>query len=290
MEISNKRYHIDYSFFEAPLMCGAINVYQISDVACNFGFEVGDHSQICHEITYVASGEGVFTCNGERFRLGEGNLFLVRQGDMHNIYSSKHDPLRYLCIGFTFNRAHGDFAKYEALANFYEQVGPCVARDLYDSYHLLSAAISEISSLRELGEEMFGAFVRQTLISTYRSFVGKKRVDHREFLPQNSINPLIYEMTRYIDENPDKPLGEMGSALGYSYSYLSRLFSAHMGSTLRQYYDRRRFERAVELLGESYSLAVIAEKLGFADAPTFCKAFKKYYNVSPGEYRKRQKI
>ncbi len=289
MQHSGKRYHINYSFFDAPIMCGAVNVYQICDVACRGGNEVANHYQHCHEISLVAAGEGVFTRNEEHYRLREGSLFVVSQGDMHSIYSSRHDPLRYLCIAFTFNRAHGDFAKYEQLASFYENTEQSVAQDLYDSYHLLSGAIGEISSLKELGEEMFGAFVRQILISTYRSFAGEKRVNLREFIPHNNVNPLIYEMTRYIDENPDKPLGAMGDALGYNYSYLSRLFSTNMGSTLRQYYDRRRFERAEQLLEEAHPLSVIAEKLGFADTPTFCKAFKKYFKCSPGEYRKERK-
>ena len=74
---------------------------------------------------------------------------------------------------------------------------------------------------------------------------------------------------------------------GYSYSYLSRLFSSTMGSTLRQYYNQRRFEKAVELLREPRTLADIAEQLGFADTANFCRAFKKQYKISPGEYRRR---
>ena len=81
----------------------------------------------------------------------------------------------------------------------------------------------------------------------------------------------------------------MGQTLGYSYSYLSRLFSSTMGSTLRQYYNQRRFEKAVELLREPRTLADISEQLGFADTANFCRAFKKQYKISPGEYRRRNR-
>ena len=66
----------------------------------------------------------------------------------------------------------------------------------------------------------------------------------------------------------------------------SVIFAA-MGTTPKQYYDRQRFERAVQMLQEGKRLSRIAEKLGFADAATFCKAFKRFYNVSPGQYRSK---
>jgi len=100
---------------------------------------------------------------------------------------------------------------------------------------------------------------------------------------------LVYEMMRYIDDHVTDmgALSDMAEKLGYNYSYLSRLFSAAMGTTPKQYYDRQRFERAVQMLQEGKRLSRIAEKLGFADAATFCKAFKRFYNVSPGQYRSK---
>ena len=290
MEQGKKRYHVDYDFMCAPLTAGALNIYQICDLACSYDYEVKPHRQICHEISYVAEGQGVFERNGAVYPMMPGQLFLVKNGDMHNIYSSKTAPLRYLCIGFTFNRRHEDFKKYEQPAAFFDRLPATVAPDLYNMYELLSAAIGEISAPQALSEEMLEALVRQIIIGTYRSFQGKKRSRYTEGLPRTTINPLIYEMIRYMDENLSSPgkLGQMEQALGYSYSYLSRLFSATMGSTLRQYYNRRRFEKAAELLKEPLSLAHIAEKLGYADTPTFCKAFKRYCKVSPGEYRRTQ--
>ncbi|MBQ6946822.1 MAG: AraC family ligand binding domain-containing protein, partial [Clostridia bacterium] len=120
MANGNKRYQIIHDFLTAPLMMGVANVYQICDLACGPDYTVPDHRQICHEITYVVEGEGEFTRDMQRYRIGKGNLFLVRQGEMHAIRSSRHHPLRYLCMGFTFNRNHSDFERFEPLVNFYE--------------------------------------------------------------------------------------------------------------------------------------------------------------------------
>ncbi len=289
MSNGNKRYQIIHDFLTTPLMLGMVNVYQICDLACGPDYAVADHRQICHEITYVAEGEGTFLRNGQSYRLSKGDLFLVRRDEMHAIRSSRHHPLRYLCMGFTFNRNHGDFSRLEPLVNFYETFTQPVAKDRHGMYDIFAAAVGEINAPGEMSGEIFEAMVRRLLIHTYRCYRGDQAPRRPEPATGRNTNPLIYEMTRYMDHNLSTPdcLGQMGSALGYSYSYLSRLFSQTMGSTLRQYYNQRRFEQAARLLEQPYTLSVIAEMLGFADAPTFCKAFKRYYKLSPGQYRKR---
>ncbi len=284
-----KRYHVNMGFFNSPLMLEVVNVYQISDLACSYDYEVPDHRQICHEISCVTEGEGVFRRNGKEYSLSPGMLFLVRKEDIHYIRSSKTNPLRYLCLGFTFNRNHPSFEQYEKPASFFDQLAQPVAKDLYNVHELLSAAISELTYAGELSTGMLFTYVLQAIITTYRSFQKEPPRRHTDLICYDRTNPLIYEMIRYIDENvtTEKGLGEMGRHLGYSYSYLSHLFSSTMGTTLRQYYAQRRFEKAAQLLKEGYSLARLAEKMGFADTASFCKAFKKHYKTSPGEYRRR---
>jgi|SRR5690554_418108 len=51
--------------------------------------------------------------------------------------------------------------------------------------------------------------------------------------------------------------------------------------------DRVRHQRACELLSQpSFSFAMIAEQLGFADVANFYHAFRRWEGCAPGEYRK----
>ena len=50
---------------------GDILVYQIGEMRCVNGYSVPEHSQWCHEISYVIGGEGVFTTNNSSERLVE---------------------------------------------------------------------------------------------------------------------------------------------------------------------------------------------------------------------------
>lgn len=289
VSMEKKRYHVDMAFMPSPLMLNVLNVYQISDLACSYDYEVASHRQWCYEISYVVAGEGVFQRNGCDYTVEPGKLFVLGKEDMHYVRSSKVRPLRYISVGFTFNKNHADYAKYAPIAEFFDAVEEPITDDLYNTYELLSAALSEIASPQMLSEEMVGSYLRLVIVNTYRSFHSSGRRRYTDLVKPNNTNPLIYEMIRYIDEHLTSmtALQEMGEALGYSYSYLSRLFSDTMGSTLRQYYTERRFEKARELLREPRPLADIAEKLGFADTANFCRAFKKQYKISPGEYRRK---
>ena len=50
---------------------GDILVYQIGEMRCVNGYSVPEHNQWCHEISYVISGEGVFTTNNSSEHLIE---------------------------------------------------------------------------------------------------------------------------------------------------------------------------------------------------------------------------
>lgn len=287
--MNKKRYHIHITH-KSPLMLNALNVYQISELACSSDYEVLPHRQWCYEIACVVEGNGVFRRNDKDYEVSAGKLFVLSKEDLHSLRSSKSHPLRFTCLGFTFNKNHADYPKYTAIADFFENPAEPVADDLHRTADVLSAALSEAYSSAEQWQEMMYTYLLQVIIGTYRSFHQTSLICHKDLVSADTTNPVIYEMTRYVDQNLTsmKSLQEMAKELGYSYSYLSRLFSATMGSTLREYSTQRRFEKALQLLREPYTLAEIAQQLGFSDAANFSRAFKKQYHLSPGEYRRKQ--
>lgn len=287
MDPKKKRYHVDVTFMYSPLQLGLLDIFQISDLACYSDYECLEHKQLCCEISYIVSGEGIFTRNGKEYKVTPKMLFLVSKNDMHYIRSSKSNPIRYICLGFNFNESHPDYNKFVDICSFFENLKDPIATDLYDIYSPLSLAISEISTPQFLSMELFKTYVIQVIISTYRSFHNQPYIRYSNIVPNSNVNPLVYEITNYIDTNLTKidKLTDISQSLGYSYGYLSKVFSKTMDTTIKGYYTQRRFEKAAEMLNDEFSIAAISEKLNFADVQSFCKAFKQFYNVPPGEYR-----
>jgi mannose-6-phosphate isomerase-like protein (cupin superfamily) len=83
-----------------PMRFGALTLYQIGDLSCTGGYEIGDHVQFCYEISYIAAGKGVFTCDDAVFEVQEGDLVLHRPGQWHNGIADETDPFRYFYIAF----------------------------------------------------------------------------------------------------------------------------------------------------------------------------------------------
>ncbi len=85
-------------------------------------------------------------------------------------------------------------------------------------------------------------------------------------------------------------LAEIADTLGISKNYLSRVFAAETGETLQDYMVRVRVDKAANLLIYSEeSIADIAEYVGFPSSSYFGRAFKRYKNMTPAQYRNKYK-
>jgi two-component system response regulator YesN len=93
----------------------------------------------------------------------------------------------------------------------------------------------------------------------------------------------------YIQNNYAKSflsLDDVASELGYSVSYISAILKRH-DTSFTKYLTQVRMEKAKILLADpANKLVTIANEIGYDDPYYFSHCFKKYYGVSPLEYRK----
>lgn len=96
---------------------------------------------------------------------------------------------------------------------------------------------------------------------------------------------------RHIDAclSQELRITELAERFHFSPSYFSTLFHKHVGMTFTKYLAQKRMERARSLMGnKQLSLHEIAEQCGYSDYFQFNKTFKRYFAVSPGQYRKQR--
>jgi AraC family transcriptional regulator, positive regulator of tynA and feaB len=80
---------------------------------------------------------------------------------------------------------------------------------------------------------------------------------------------------------------EIAGRLGVSVRYVQMMF-AGMATTPSAYIQRRRVQLAGEMLrrhGRRMSITDVAFEVGFADASSFCRAFRRLYRTTPRDYR-----
>jgi AraC-like DNA-binding protein len=92
----------------------------------------------------------------------------------------------------------------------------------------------------------------------------------------------------YIRLNFDRPIttSRVAEHLGYNADYLGRIYRQVYGCTLTEAIQRRRIREGCKyLLDTSMTIEQIACKCGFTDPDYFRRVFKRYMQISPGEYR-----
>ena len=83
-------------------------------------------------------------------------------------------------------------------------------------------------------------------------------------------------------------VNDVADLMGISPEYLSRLFHKETGTTIQEFVNQIRCERAANLLSfSSSSLSEIAEYVHFPSQSYFGKMFRRFYHVTPGVYRKQ---
>lgn len=81
-------------------------------------------------------------------------------------------------------------------------------------------------------------------------------------------------------------MNHLTHALLVNQTYLRSMFKAEMGMTISDYVTKCKMDAAKELLTQGeHRHAHIAEFLGYSDSSYFSKCFKRYFGVSPSDYR-----
>jgi AraC-like DNA-binding protein len=107
------------------------------------------------------------------------------------------------------------------------------------------------------------------------------------------LSRRFQELLAYIEDHLDQALTlkELAKVTCLHPTYLSNLFKSQFNVPLIKYCQRRRIEKARNLLwNTNLSMAEIAEQTGFREVFHFSKLFKSGTGIAPGKYRKMQKM
>ncbi len=106
-------------------------------------------------------------------------------------------------------------------------------------------------------------------------------------------HPATAQAISYIFANYSRMIGvaEISRHIGLSPNTLQRSFREHLGKMPNEFLRDTRMRRAKELLEESeLSLREIAPQIGYSCSMTFYSAFKRIFEITPGEYRRRYRV
>jgi|GEM_PF-1939430 AraC-type DNA-binding domain-containing proteins len=103
-----------------------------------------------------------------------------------------------------------------------------------------------------------------------------------------AIPPQLGLATDFINRNYGKPLSlqDVAGAADVSVSHLHMLFRVHLGESPHQFLIQKRLRAAGHALATgNQSIKAVAAEVGYPNAESFCRAFRKFFGRSASEYR-----
>ncbi|MBQ7363465.1 MAG: helix-turn-helix transcriptional regulator [Clostridia bacterium] len=259
-----------------------IKLYQFSDVHCKTTNEVNPvHNQFCDEITFVTGGEGTVGHNDRQYELRTGDIHLCFKGDNHQPRSSKHSPMKFYCIGFTLDPENPLFPLRERVRERIADGGSAVIGDMSG----LSSAFQTILNIfsqpefDHTSEHIVTSTLNYIISTVFSSLLGTRKEKYQNMSMNDSLVLYIVSFLRNNVFDP-KALGRLSPDTGYSYSYLSHVFSRKMGESLKSFFYTLRMNIASEMLKEK-SVTEVADALGYSSIHSFSKAYKNFHTSSP---------
>ena len=149
----------------------------------------------------------------------------------------------------------------------------------------------ETNGKREGSEMMIARLIDLLFVQLLRAWFRQQPDDEAGWVGALR-DPSIRHALRVIHQFPSDPwtVESLGKAVGMSRSNFSSRFHALVGSSPLKYLTQLRMHLAANVLdGEArVSLAEVASQVGYDTESSFSRAFKRYFGVSPGAFRKQR--
>lgn len=130
------------------------------------------------------------------------------------------------------------------------------------------------------------------LITSYQSATETSPIGTRTYLTESQIC-IAKNVAKQIraDLSSHTSAKKMAADYNTSETSLKNYFREVYGENLSAYRNRLRMEKAAELLQDtSLCVSAIAEQVGYLSQSKFAAAFKKYYEVTPVEFRRKSAL
>lgn len=279
---SDKVFEFSDHPLEGSAVAGDIRIIQIGETCLDNGAFIEEHIQICHEITYIISGEGVLTDDKSSTKCMAGDFHVVSKGTKHGIFADANSRLRFIHFAFDFE---GGIP--QKIDEFYGQCKSVMLHDNGNIRMMLNLLVDEYFNNAEFSNIAKCSLAQMILVLIWRMI----NTPTKPYKPENDkefIGSTVYNIIKYIDGNLSTKLtvSKIAEQFSYSTGYISQLFKSKTGVPLKEYIVAMKMRYAEVLIREGKSsLEEIAEITGYESIQSFSKTFKKYTGHTPGNLR-----
>ncbi len=234
----------------------------------------------CFLFQYTLSGSGTVVIKGKKYTVNEGSGFFLKIPDDDEYYFDEKEnisPWEFIYIKFC-----GD-----GCLPYYDLI-----RDSVGNICKINGNAKSILALNEIYRRASLGLISDSFTGERLTFDFLCKLCSDLLNDENHFSDIVVKAKRII-ENEYMTIGgiyDISQKLGVSQSHLSRVFTSEFKASPIEYLTKVRLQEAVNLLNESgESIESIALRCGFSCGNYFCKVFRRRMNISPHEYRLRNR-
>lgn len=263
-----------------------IHLQQTFDILTG-GFYTGNHSwnknrseiDNCFKIYQLTEGE-VYICDDKQeFRLQKNEFYFINGNKLTRQYCKQSFSTHWLHF------IPKDLIIYQGLLSL-----PLVINLPHEKYKQSIPNIEQFispnfSSYQEYTLEMLRTqnFIQSLIITLFEQYP-MKNLEFSDNIQR--IQPAIHYINKHYTESIH--LEELAAQCCMSPNYFHKIFTQALGTTPSNYISLLRMNTALQLLSSNKCNKEIAFELGFTDDAYFCRVFKRYYGITPGDYKKKR--
>ncbi|MCI8417802.1 MAG: AraC family transcriptional regulator [Lachnospiraceae bacterium] len=252
------------------------------------------------EMVYMYQGKTTHILEGkEQVVLGQGDLLFLNQNVVHEILPASEEDIgiNFLVQPEFFDTAFRMVEDESLLRDFLVNILTrssdtsiylyFQARDVLPVQHLLENMIWSLvyrqEYRRNINQITMGLLFMHLVNSSSKILFGNQN----QFDQERVARTLAYIESHY----PRAALEELCQELHQSPSQLSKFIKKHTGHTFKQLLQTKRLNQAVFLLTTTeLSVSDIIAAVGYDNTSYFYRVFQERFHMTPGEYRRKEKI
>lgn len=244
------------------------------------------------EFVYVETGTVYFGISEKQFALSEGQGVFINSKILHRYFSQEKAIVPNFVLMPVF------LAPQDSLI-YQKYVLPIMSSPM--DYQIFSSDIPWQAQVLSLMREITAAQEKTCDVELVSSYLIQKiwhilyqntDVEHmgKKENYSASSQARLQLMMQYIHQDfaYNISLSDIADQAKVSKSTALNLFQRYLGISPVTYLINYRLQEAAKLLASTEKkVTVISKDTGFDSVDYFCKAFKKYYKLTPTEYRKK---
>lgn len=246
------------------------------------------------ELIYIKKGCGIITVDFTPYTVSAGTIALIIPGQLHSIEQYEQESMEYeniifhpgILISKKTDTSNTDFIAPLLSGNLSV---PLLYTPDFPYYKEIAACIDANDEISRTNPPGYQLYIKSQLFMLLFILANKCRLNEPVKKDYKSLEKmkliLKYVENHYMDKIT---IEDMANEVGLSQSHFMKYFKNTMGTSFIDYLNEYRLTMASRLLVSSESSILdIAAEVGYENLSYFNRTFKKRFEMTPREYRKK---